>query len=160
MAVQLQCGLEQTSNSTIEIATDLMRAATTDNVQPLAILACERFGNTLAISPDTISKVEHTVLPTPKPAVLSFLHSTVGYSTNDCATQLGKNTAGLQFLALATALITTVGSSKSGIIIQEMLASTAKDKALLPTVRQVRDLLSSLEPRCYRAGIADDVVGW
>lgn len=160
MAVQPQWSLNQTSSSTIEIATGLMRAATTDNVQPLAILACELFGNTLAISPEALRKVEHSVLPTPKPAVLSFLQSSVGYSANDCASQLGKHTAGLQFLAFATALITTMGSFESGTIIHAMLASSAKDKTLLPTVRQIRDLTASIEPRCCRASLAEDVVGW
>lgn len=160
MVVQLQWGLEKTSTSTLEIATGLLRAATTDNVQPLAILACEQFGNTLAISPEAIRKVEHIVLPTPKPAVVTFLQSTIGYSANDCASQLGKNTAGLQFLALATALITTLGCFKSSLAIHEMLASTAKDKTLLPTARQVRELLESIEPRCSRASMMDDVLGW
>jgi len=160
MAVQLQWGLEKTGTSTLEITTGLIRAATTDNVQPLAILACEQFGNTLAISPEAIRKVEHTVVPTPKPAVISFLQSTVGYSANDCASQLGKNTAGLQFLAFAAALITTMGCFESSLVIHEMLASTAKDNTLLPTARQVRELLESLEPRCSRASMIDDVYGW
>lgn len=56
-----------------------MVAATSDNVQVLAIIACERFGNTLAICPETCHKIETVVLPTPQPAPVAFLRGVVGF---------------------------------------------------------------------------------
>lgn len=160
MSVQLQWTLDRSTSSVIGVPRSILHAATTDNVQVLAILACECFGNTIAMSPETIRKIEHSVVPTPQPAILAFLQASVGYSANDCVSQLGQSLAGLQFLGLAAALVTTLGPSKSGQTIQEMLASTAVEKTLLPTPRQVRDLISRIEPRCHASGFADDVAGW
>lgn len=156
----MQWSLDHTSTSVVGMARGILHAATTDNVQPLAILACEQFGNTLAMSQDTIRKIEHSVVPTSQPAILAFLKSTAGYSANDSVSYLGKNTAGLQFLGLAAALVTFTDIYKAAQAVQSMLASTAKDKTLLPTARQVRDLLTSIEPRCHRSGFAEDVAGW
>ncbi|KAI5460529.1 hypothetical protein BGZ63DRAFT_454790 [Mariannaea sp. PMI_226] len=123
-------------------------------------MACEQFGNTLAISQDTVIKIEHCVVLTPEPAILTFLKSTVGYSANDCISYLSKSLAGLQFLGLATALVTFTDLYRAAGALQAMLVCTAKDKTLVPTVRQVKDLLVSIEPRCHRAGFADDAFGW
>lgn len=65
----------------------IFRAATTDNVSPLALLACERFGNTVAMSQEACRKIETFVVPTPVPATVQFLRAFVGYSTDDCTTQ-------------------------------------------------------------------------
>lgn len=160
MAAQLSWNLDHTSTSAVHVAKGLLHAATTDNVQPLAIMACEQFGNTVAMSPDTVRKIEHSVVPTPQPAILTFLKSTIGYSANDCTSYLGKSLAGLQFLGLAAALVTCGDMFKAADTIQSMLISTARDKTLVPTVRQVQQLLLSIEPRCHRSGFADDVAGW
>ena len=44
--------------------------------------------------------------------------------------------------------------------IDAMLLEPATDKTLLPTTRQIRDLLDRLEARSQGAGFADSVVGW
>jgi hypothetical protein len=41
--------LQQTSDSVLLIAKGVLKAATSDNVQPLSLLVAEAFGNTLAI---------------------------------------------------------------------------------------------------------------
>ena len=157
---QLQWDIWSTSTSAIEVGRGVLHAATTDNVQVLAIVACERFGNTIAMSRDAVLKIQKSVVPAPLPALLNFVNVSIGYSAGDCAALLGQNIAGLQFLALAAALVTSMGSFKSSTAIQAMLASTAKDKTLLPTVEQVRGLLDKIEPRCHASGFADDVGGW
>lgn len=158
--VQCQWSLDQVSHSVYAVARGTLRAATSDNVQPLAILACERFGNTIAMSQETCRKMETSVVPTTKPAVVHFLRGTVGYSANDCATQLGTSLAGVQFLGLASALVSTLGPFKGGNALEVMLKSSAADRTLLPTARQLKDLLASLEHRCLRSGFADSVIGW
>ncbi|KAF4991856.1 hypothetical protein FGRMN_7574 [Fusarium graminum] len=160
MSVQPAWNLDTTSTSTIQVAKGLLHAATTDNVQPLCIMACEQFGNTLAISPHTLRKIEHSVLPTPQPAVLAFLKVSIGYSKNDCVSYLGKSQAGVQFLALASALVTWPRIFDAATCLHTMLVATASDKTLVPTVRQVKDLLTSIEPRCHHSGFTDEVIGW
>ena len=127
-------------------------------MQPLAILACERFGNTLAMSQEICNKIEQRVLPTPQPAVVQFLNGLVGYSKNDCASQLGKSQAGVQFLGLAAALLSTTDLYKSSESIALMLRNSAVDAQLLPTTRQLKGLLASLLPRCNQSGFMNDVL--
>lgn len=159
MAVALQWGLETTANGGLSFSRGLIQAATTDNVQPIALIACERFGNTIAMCQETCLKIETLVLPTPQPAVIKFIRSTVGYSRNDSASHLGTSLAGVQFLGLAAALA-TVGPFDAATAVSRMLKNTATDKTLLPTVRQLRDLLSSLDGRLTRSNFADSIVGW
>lgn len=160
MSVQLAWNLDTTSTSTIQVAKGLLHAATTDNVQPLCIMACEQFGNTLAVSPQTLRKIEHSVLPTPQSAVIAFIKGSVGYSKSDCVSYLGKSQAGVQFLALASALATWPDKFNTAESLHAMLIGTASDKALIPTVRQVKSLLTSIESRCHRSGFTDEVIGW
>jgi len=158
--VQAQWSLDTTSTSVLSVARGVLHAATSDNVQPLAIIACERFGNTIAMSQETCRKMEVAVLPTPKPATVQFLRGVVGYSPNDCATQLGKSLAGVQFLGLASALVNTMSPFNAGVALELMLKNSAADRTLLPTARQLKDLLASLEHRCIQARFMDFVIGW
>jgi hypothetical protein len=84
----------------------------------------------------------------------------VGFSPDDCATQLGNNSAGIRFLGLAAAIVTTIGPFNSAKALDIMMRSSATDLKLMPTVRQLNDLLGSLKARSYRCGFADSVVGW
>ena len=93
MAVQAQWELFHTAKSTVELSKDFLSAVTTDNVQALAVLACEQFGTTIAMSQETILKINKTVVPRIEPAYLRFAKSSIGYSANDCIAQLGANTA-------------------------------------------------------------------
>ncbi|KAI0426535.1 hypothetical protein F5Y09DRAFT_318568 [Xylaria sp. FL1042] len=158
--VQAQWSLNETSDSVYGIARGILQAATSDNVQPLALMACEQFGNTLAISHKTRLRIERTVLPTPEPVTLRFLKVKVGFMKHDCAVQLGSNQAGLRFLALASALISSVSAWRCADALLLMLESTTSDKRLLPTTRHLADLMSSLEDRCRLSGFADEVYGY
>ncbi|OBT65410.1 hypothetical protein VE03_06101 [Pseudogymnoascus sp. 23342-1-I1] len=160
MALQVQWSLDSTSSSALSISRGLLQAATGDNVQPLALLACEKFGSIIAMCQETCRKIEGSVLPTPSPAILHFIQGTVGYSRDDCATHLGKSLAGVQFLGLAAALVTTMGEFEASNALLLMMRGTAADKTLHPTAKQLRDLLSSLEKRLNRSGFANSVVGW
>ncbi|CZR66625.1 uncharacterized protein PAC_16526 [Phialocephala subalpina] len=159
-SIQAQWSLSSTSQTVLSIAREVLAAATSDSVQVLAILACERFGSTVAVSSKTASKVEHVLVPTPEPAPISFLKAFVGFSSNDCATQLGQSAAGIRFLGLAAALTTTVGLFESAQALDIMLKASTADLSLLPSVRHLKDLLGSIEARSYRCGFADSVVAW
>ncbi|KAK0661624.1 hypothetical protein QBC41DRAFT_35686 [Cercophora samala] len=160
MSVSPQWSLDTTAQSGINIARGVLQAATSDNVQPLAIMACERFGNTIAMSIETRRKMEHSVVPTPPPAVLGFLQVTVGFAANDSATYFGRSLAGLNFLGLVCTLVTVMDTFNSGLAVHAMLEESAADKTLLPTEKQVIELLKSIEPRCYKSCFATEVVGW
>lgn len=159
MAIQLQWGLEQTSHSALQSATGLVRAASSDNVQALAILACEGLGATIPICPTTRLKIEHTVCQPVEPAVIGFLKATVGFSAGDCVSQLGQNQAGVQFLGLASTLVTVQPEEASRILLS-MIESSARDKTLVPTSRHITRLLKTIHPRCLQAGFSEDVAGW
>jgi hypothetical protein len=158
--IQFQWSLNETSQSVFSVLRGVLAAATSDNVQVLAILACERFGNTIAISNKTTSKVAYTLIQSPEPAPVRFLKGFVGFFPDDCATQLGNSSAGIRFLGLAAAIVTTIGTFNSAKALDIMMRSSATDLTLLPTVRQLDDLLRSLEARSYRCGFADSVAGW
>ncbi|KAI0858203.1 hypothetical protein F4860DRAFT_322547 [Xylaria cubensis] len=158
--VQAQWSLNETADSVIGIARGVLQAATSDNVQPLAIIACEQFGNTLAISRETRLRIERNVLPTPEPVAIRFLKAKVGFAKHDCAVQLGSNQAGLRFLALAAALIPSISIHGSAEALILMLEATTSDRRLLPTTRHLADLMSSLEGRCRFSGFADVVFGY
>lgn len=54
--VSVQWALNETSDSAIKVARGVLQAATNDNVQPLALLAAEAFGSTLAICASNIEQ--------------------------------------------------------------------------------------------------------
>jgi hypothetical protein len=158
--IQAQWSLNSTFHDVVSVARGVLIASTSDNVQALAILACENFGNTIAMSRKACDSIEKLVLPTPKLSVIQFLHTLAGYSRDDCATHLGQTQAGLQFLGLASALVSTMGPFRSAEGVWLMLETTATDKRLLPTSRQINDLLESLEPRCHSSGFLDLALTW
>jgi hypothetical protein len=123
-------------------------------------MVCEQFGNTLAISRETRLKIERTVLPTPEPVTVRFLKAKVGFKKHDCAVQLGSNQAGLRFLALAAALVSSLTPFDCAEALMLMLETTTSDTRLLPSTRHLKDLMSALEPRCRLAGFADNVYGY
>ena len=67
---------------------------------------------------------------------------------------------GVKLLSLDALLVTTIGSFEGGNALKVMLANSAADKTLLPSVRQLKDLLASLEHRCVRSGFTDSVLGY
>jgi hypothetical protein len=159
MAVQAQWNLDRTVGSAISIGLGVFRAASRDNVQPLSIYACEKFGNTVAMCQETCRKVEKLMV-TPKPVHIEFLQAAVGFSPDDSGSELSKSLAGTQFLGLAAALVSSLGPFDSGNVLELLLKESTSDRTLLPTARQLRDLLESLESRCDACGFPESVAGW
>ena len=161
-ALQLQWDLSQSVGSTLALTQGIIRAATTDNVQPLALLACERFGATLAICQATCRNIEFEVIKvqTPSKRVLKFLGATIGFSGDDSTSQLVRSQAGVQFIGLVAALVPSLSLYEAAAALAMMLKDSAFDGTFLPPVSHLRDLLGSLEHRCARLGFSDQVVGW
>lgn len=152
--------VDTTVNGALIFGPKLVQAVTSDNVQILALAACEIFGSTIAMCPATCDRIQRDVIP-PSPApIVTFLKATVGWSTNDCATYFGNSEAGLRFLGLAAALVTTMGHIDAGKAISLMLPPVAKELTQVPPPAHVKDLLESLEPRLNRALFTERVVGW
>lgn len=154
--------LSDTAGGTVTIARSLVAAATGDNVNALAIVACREFGNTLAICYETERKVEKTVLPPTPPVFVRFLQALVGYDGDRSANELGQSVAGLKFCALLTALVTTIGPFESAKAVEIMLRKASPDDNLemIPRTNHLNDLFKVLESRCHRGGFATSIVGW
>jgi len=71
-AVQLQWSLDSTTENALKIGLKLLQVATGDNVQPSALLACERFGSTLPICHNTRKVIEMEARPNRDPVFLTF----------------------------------------------------------------------------------------
>lgn len=161
--VQAQWALDATSQVTFSTLAGFLRAASSDNVQALAMMVCEKFGNTLAMSSTTIRKVETIIVPTPPPAVVAFLQCQIGYSPNDCATQLGSTKPGLRFLGLAAALVMSVGPFDGAKALSTMMETSKLDESqdvFIPSIRHLSDILQSVAARSLRCGYQDAVVTW
>lgn len=158
--VSLQWNLDRTTNNSFSVAQGVIRAATSDNVQALALLACEKFGSTLAICQETSLKIEDLMVKVSGPTLVRFLGAQIGYAADDCATELSCSLAGNYFLALAAALISSTSLFDGANAISIMLKDTAVDKTVLPTSRQVKDLLAALEHRLNRSGFTDLCMGY
>lgn len=159
-AITAQWQLNETAQSGITIAKGILRAATSDNVQPLAIIAADAFGATLAICQETQLKVEQAAKKNHTSYVVEFLRSSIGYAKDDCAVQLAASRSGLRFLGLAATLLCTADNYTASQALESMITSSAADGQLHPTTTQLRDLLGALEPKLNRTGFAESVVGW
>lgn len=129
-------------------------------MQALALIACEKFGATLAICQETNKKMEDLVVKVSGPKLVRFMSAQIGYSANDCATQLSRSLAGVQFLGLAAALVSSGGTFEGANALEMMLKASASDKTLLPTARQLKDLLGVMEHRINRSGFTDVWIGY
>ena len=94
--------VDTTANRVISVSTDVIRACTSDNVQPLALLACEKFGAQLAMCIETRMKMES--LAKRKHISLFFKHlsGAIGYVAGDTADYLASSDAGGVFKPLDT----------------------------------------------------------
>ena len=158
--VALQWTLDHTVDQCVKVGRDVLLAANKDDVQPLALIACERFGATLAICPETRSKIEFLVRSQTESTIIGFLKAKAGYPKNGSMGQLSRSLAGINFLALAAALVSSTDTFEVGTALEKMISSSATDHVLTPTARQIKDLLNVLEPQLNRAGFMDEVLSW
>ncbi|KAF2470573.1 uncharacterized protein BDR25DRAFT_393691 [Lindgomyces ingoldianus] len=160
MAVQLQWSLDSTSDSFLALTRGFIRAATSDNVSPVAITVCNAFGSTIAMCQETSRRIEAHVAPTPNPAIINFLQATAGYSKDDCASIMSRTLGGVQFLGLAAAIVSSMNPLEGARALDLMLRESASEESNLPTLRQLKEFLVILEARCNLSAFADTVVGW
>lgn len=157
--VMAQWSLDRTSNDLIGVARGVLEAATTDDVQTLALLACESFGANLAMSAESCHKAHLLCSRSHESAVVSFLKLQIGYRKGDCGWQLAQSDAGLRFLGLA-ACLNTFGSWNAATILYRLIYTTATDKRLVPTAQHLKKLMQAVEDRLATSGFADNALGW
>lgn len=154
-----QWSLDKTSNDAFKVARGILEAATTDNVQPLALLACEKFGATVAMSPESCHKVHILCSRIHESAVLSFLKARIGYRKGDCSWHLAQSYAGLQFLGLA-ACLSTLNPWSAAIVLHRLIYATASDKTLIPTPQHLKQLVLAVEDPLAKSGFTESALGW
>lgn len=158
--LQPQWAVETTVNGALVFGQKLVQVATSDNIQILALAACELFGGTIAMSPATCDRIQRDVIPPSPNPLITFARVTVGWSREDCAMFFGGSEAGLRFLGLAAALVTTMGPLNAAKAVSLMLRPVAKEPRHIPPTQHVKELLASLEPRLTRSLFAEKVLGW
>ena len=159
-AIQPVWALHETTNEVFAIAKGILTAATSDNVQPLALMACEAFGATLAICKQTQLLVEKEARKHHTSYVVKFLKSKIGYSAHDSAFQLSSTNAGLRFLSLVAALLCTYSNFVGAEALMLMIESSSQKDQPLPTLLQLQDLLDALDYKLLRTRFAEDIIGW
>jgi hypothetical protein len=92
--------------------------------------------------------------------IQKFLHAKIGYAKGGSIGALSNSSGGIRFLCLASALISGSSNFDAAIALESMIRDTAEDKAMSPTLYQLKDLLDVLEPRLNRARFLDEVAGY
>lgn len=157
--IALQWSLDQTGGDVASNWKQLIRVATSDNVQALPLAACERFGALVAMSSTACEKVTRLCDRSHESAVLGFLKASIGFSANDSGYFLTRSDAGQRFLGLAACLCSLDLWTASGIL-HSLIRSTAQDKMDVPGRKHLQALLAALEPKLARSYFTNDVVGW
>ena len=146
-----QWSLDGAMHVTLESVKDFLSAATHYNISPLALVACERLGTTLAISTESKERVQSTLHETTESSILRSLQDFLGVGNNICII-LSQSAAGVNFLALAAALVSILGTSRAAETLTEMIKETTADLGLVPSTFQLKQLLDVIEPGLSRVG--------
>ncbi|RSL95572.1 hypothetical protein CEP52_011956 [Fusarium oligoseptatum] len=154
----LQWNLDRTVESAVQTLVGILKAASSDNVQGLALIACEKLGSTLAICDQTMQSVKIQAVDAPSSPTSTFLKAKVGFSKNDCANQLATTQAGLRFLALATAMITTMDFYAGAQALEQMLRDEKLPAEETPPLPHLRDLLATLGARAEQSNFTKSVL--
>ncbi|UPK96990.1 hypothetical protein LCI18_007925 [Fusarium solani-melongenae] len=154
----LQWNLDRTVESAVQTLVGILKAASSDNVQGQALIACEKLGSTLAICDQTMKSVRIQAVDAPSSPTSTFLKTKVGFSRNDCANQLATTQAGLRFLALATAMITTMDIYAGAQALEQMLKDEQVPAEDPPPLPQLKDILATLAARAEQSNFTKSVL--
>ncbi|EXJ71074.1 uncharacterized protein A1O5_06067 [Cladophialophora psammophila CBS 110553] len=152
--------LAQTVDGALKISRDAVLVASGDNIQPFTLTVCEKFGATLAISSLTQTKIEDMLRKQAKSPVQKFWAAKIGWAKGDSVDLLSHSVEGIRFLSLAAALVSSCSKFDAATALARMIRDTAEDKALSPSIFQLKDLLDVLEPRLNQSRFLDVVLGY
>jgi len=158
--LQLQWSLDNSAGSIFSIGRGLIQAASSDNVQILALLACERFSTTLPVRTTTWIKVEQLARQS-KSQVLIIIQAQVGYSNGDSADVLSRSDWGNE-VSMSCCHTGVLGpyTRRSGRTVERLIRESSKEYQPLPTLHQLFDLLEALEPKLLQSGFVQENLGW
>lgn len=120
---------------------------------------CERYGDTLAICPQTRRLVEKHISSFSDPLALDFLQISVGYVKSDVTGVLGATKAGVGFLALSAALLSTMDDYDAAVVFEHLLDQSTTDKSSVPSALQLKALMSIMDHKLNRLGFTNSVLG-
>jgi hypothetical protein len=158
-SLTLQWSLDNTSLNALSIGRGIVQAMTSDNIQPIALLACEKFGTTLPVCIETSLKIEQLARRSHS-STANFLKAQIGYSVGDAAYYLSRSDGGVRFLCLAATLYTIDEGFVRAQLLDKLLRSTVQSCEMFPTLMQLNDLLRALETKLTVSSFANEVIGW
>lgn len=91
--ISLNWNIDTTVGQALTISTNIIRACTSDNIQPLAIMACEKFGAQLAMCPATRLKMERLGPQHHISHVIKIMKLAIGFVPGDAADHLASSDA-------------------------------------------------------------------
>jgi hypothetical protein len=109
------------TDGVISVTLNALIAGMVDRVQPFAIVACQRFGNTIPMCDRTIDIIRTKALPAPDSRIIKFLKAFVGFSGDDCASEFSESQDGLRFLSLAAALISSMDLHDAKVSLEALI---------------------------------------
>ncbi|KAK2669990.1 hypothetical protein RAB80_014127 [Fusarium oxysporum f. sp. vasinfectum] len=159
---ELPSMLDPSSRPSWDFIQRMFGTASHDNVQAQAIVACWEVGARFTVAPETITRVMHNLISTPDPVTIDWLKGSVGFFPKDCAVELSvnENEAGVRFLALAAALVTTIGPYAGSQVLDIELKRTPLKLTEVPPLPVVKDILVALLPRSERCSFTNIVLGY
>ncbi|KAF4436753.1 hypothetical protein F53441_13187 [Fusarium austroafricanum] len=157
---ELPSPLDPSSRLSWDFIRRMFATASHDNVQTQVIIACWEVGDSFAVAPETIRRVKQNMISTPDPVTIDWLKGSVGSFSKDCAVEFSGSEAGIRFLALAAALVTTIGPYSGSQVLDIELKRTPLKRTEVPPLPSVKDLLVALLPRSERCGFTDIVLGY
>ncbi|KAF7507568.1 hypothetical protein GJ744_010359 [Endocarpon pusillum] len=151
--------LQETAGGLIAFTKGLLQAATSDNVSPIALAACQSFGSLLPICPETRLKIGLLARRSHTSHVLKFVSAQIGYLKGDSVEILSESDGGLRFLSLV-ATFCTMSRYEAAIRIDSLLEATQSRDQLRPTLVQVQSMMRILESKLALSDFAANVAGW
>lgn len=148
-----------TANNTVTFARGLLEAATSDDISPVALLACDSFGSLLPVSPETRLKIEQLARRNHTSHVLNFVKAQIGYKKNDSVEQLSRSNSGIRFLCLAATLC-TVDHYAAVERLDAILQAMQQGFQIRPTLKQLQVMLNSMKTKLVLSDFATSVAGY
>ncbi|KAK5293230.1 hypothetical protein LTR99_010157 [Exophiala xenobiotica] len=151
--------ISDTANTTVTIARGLLEAATSDDISPVALLACASFGSLLPVSPETRLKIEQLARRNHTSHVLNFIKAQIGYRKDDSVEQLSRSDSGIRFLCLVATLC-TLDRYDAADRLDSLLQATQQGFQIRPTIRQLQVMLDSMKTKLIMSDFATSVAGF
>lgn len=151
--------ISDTASDALTISRGIMEAATSDNINPLALINCESFGATLPLSIETRVKIEQLARRSGSSHVIKFIQAQVGWKKGDSVELLSRSDGGIRFLCLA-ATLSTVNRYEAALRLDFLLQETQKSTQLKPTISQLQALMAVLNSKLALSDFGTLVAGW